>query len=178
MASLRIVIAVAALALLARGARAQDTAKAHYDRGVTAFALGHFAEAADEYEKAFALKPDLALLYDAAQSHRHAGNKERALLLYQNCLAIFGTQLPNADEIKRHIAELRQSIDTERAARSSQLLSPGPAEAPASRAHRRRWVWGVVAGSVAAVGIGLGVGLGVGLSGRAPTPTFGSLTVQ
>ena len=66
--------------LAAATAHAQSgEARAHFDRATSAFALGRFDDAAHEYEKAFDLKPDPALLYNAAQAHRKAGNKHRAL---------------------------------------------------------------------------------------------------
>jgi tetratricopeptide (TPR) repeat protein len=183
-------------------ANADETAKEHYERGTTAYALGKFAEAAEEYEKAFTLKRDPALLYNAAQSHRLAGNKQRALTLYSSYLGVFGDQVSNRDEIRRRIAELKQAIDAEKAAQTSPpnepvpigsqppkptptpvspsvVMAPVPAAPPPPVPKRRAWVWGVVAGTVAVVGIGLGVGLGVGLSStRNPTPTYGVATLQ
>ena len=53
-------------------------------------ARDHLNRAADNYEKAFALKPDPAVLYNAAQAHRLAGNKQRALDLYQSYLRMYG----------------------------------------------------------------------------------------
>src|SRR6185312_16914961 len=61
-----------------------DEARAYHEKAKAAFALSHYAQAAEFFEKAFELKADPALLYNAAQSHRLAGNKQRALTLYQN----------------------------------------------------------------------------------------------
>src|SRR6185436_3078335 len=54
-----------------------------------------------------------ALLYNAAQAHRVAGNKQRALLLYQNYLRVYGKQVKNRDEVERHIQTLQRAIDSE-----------------------------------------------------------------
>ena len=168
--------------MVGRGAHAGESARDHFERGSTAYALGHFAEAADEYEKAFALKPELALLFDAAQALRLAGNRQRALVLYQNCLVLFGDQVPNANEIKQHLVDLKRAIDAEQAAHPSLVaaqMSAAPPPLPPHDGHRRRWVWGAVAGGVVLAGLVLGVGLGVGLgANRWPAPTFGSLTLQ
>ena len=81
----------------------------YLDRATGAFALNHFVEAADNYEKAFALKPDPAVLYNAAQAHRRAGNKQRALELYQSYLRMYGND--KRAEIEQHIQNLKQAIE-------------------------------------------------------------------
>src|SRR5437868_9710921 len=103
------------LLILALPARADKVAEAreHYDAGTAAYALGDYAKAASEYEKAFSLHPGPALLYNSAQAHRLANNKERALLLYQNYLRIYKNE-SNADEVRRHIANLQRAIETDR----------------------------------------------------------------
>jgi tetratricopeptide (TPR) repeat protein len=104
-----------------------DEAKAHYARATSAYALGRFAEAAAEYEKAFDLKPDPALLYNAAQAHRVAGNKARALLLYRSYLRIFSDG-PNHDEVQHFISELQKQIDQE--AKQPPKAEPAPPREP------------------------------------------------
>jgi tetratricopeptide (TPR) repeat protein len=99
-------------------------AKAHYEKATSAYALGRFAEAAEEYEKAFALKLDGALLYNAAQAHRLAGNKPRALMLYQNYMRVFA-DASNRDEVKRYILDLQRQIEEE-------AKNPPKPEAPRS----------------------------------------------
>ena len=76
------------LASAVAAADAGDQARAHYDDANAAYALGNYARAAEEFERAFELKPDPALLFNAAQGHRLAGNNARALLLYQNYLSL------------------------------------------------------------------------------------------
>ena len=122
-----LVLAVAVTAA-AGSARADNTAdaRAHFQSGNAAYALGDYATAAAEYEKAFALRPDPALLYNAAQAHRIAGNKRRALLLYQNYLRVYGAQVSNRDEVLRHIENLRSAIESEHAAETSPPTTPAP----------------------------------------------------
>ncbi len=90
-----------------------DEARRENDKAMSAFALGDYAEAAKHYERAFALKTDAALLYNAAQAQRLAGNKQRALLLYENLERMFSGQLRNKPELDRHIADLRAAIASE-----------------------------------------------------------------
>ena len=67
-------------------------AKEHYDQANAQYGLGNYSKAADEYESSFELMHDPALLYNAAQAQRLAGNKQRALLLYQNLLRVYGAR--------------------------------------------------------------------------------------
>jgi tetratricopeptide (TPR) repeat protein len=94
-------------------ADANDEARAYLERAKAAFALSHYAQAADYFEKAFELKSDRALLFNAAQSHRLAGNKERALALYQNYLRVYGNDEKGA-QIEQRIEELKRAIEHDR----------------------------------------------------------------
>jgi len=105
--------------LLAGHAHADSkTAKEQYERATAAYALGNYTEAAEAYEKAFQAKPDPALLYNAAQTHRIASNKARALLLYKSYLRIYGATATNRDEVRGHIAALERAIELDNAASS------------------------------------------------------------
>ena len=87
-------------------------AKRIYEEATAAFGLGKYAEAAQKYEAAFAIKPDPALLYNAAQSYRLAGNKPRALELYRNYVRLYpdGT---NAEDARSHVSTLKKAIEDE-----------------------------------------------------------------
>ena len=100
-----------------------EQARAYREQATAAFALGHHAEAAEAFEKAFQLSAEPALLYNAAQAHRLAGNKERALLLYQSYARIYGAQERRA-EVQARIDELTRAIARDKAA------APPPASAP------------------------------------------------
>src|SRR5215831_658326 len=95
------------------GASDADEARAYHEKAKAAFALSHYAQAAEFFEKAFELKSDPALLYNAAQSHRLAGNKQRALTLYQNYLRVYGRDERRA-QIETRIEELKKAIDKDR----------------------------------------------------------------
>ncbi len=86
-------------------AKSQESARSYYEKATSAFGLGDYARAAELYEKAFELRADSALLYNAAQSHRMAGHKERALQLYKNYVRLF-PESKQAGDARRHMAEL------------------------------------------------------------------------
>jgi len=118
-----------------------EDARVYDEKATAAFALSHYAAAADYFEKAFELKPDPALLYNAAQAHRLAGNKERALSLYQNYLRVYGARgkvdKQQRIETEARIAALKEAIERDRQAAAAPLpyKAAPPAEAePASGA--------------------------------------------
>jgi tetratricopeptide (TPR) repeat protein len=126
---MRIIGGIVALIVLASSpAFADDTseAKGHFQKGQAAYALGRYQDAAAEWEQAFVLAPDPALLYNAAQAHRLAGNHPRALQLYQNYLRLYGTRVKNQEEVKRHIAELQRAIQSQEQATHSPPTTPAP----------------------------------------------------
>ncbi len=95
------------------GVSEADEARAFHEKAKAAFALSHYAQAAEYFEKAFELKSDPALLYNAAQSHRLAGNKQRALTLYQNYLHVYGRD-ERRSQIELRIEELKKAIEKDR----------------------------------------------------------------
>ena len=95
-------------------AERQDARK-HYDEATSAFGLGRYADAAAEYEAAFRLRPDPALLYNCAQSYRLAGNNVRALELYRKYVRLYG-DAPNADDARKHVNDLESQIASDKAA--------------------------------------------------------------
>jgi tetratricopeptide (TPR) repeat protein len=88
---------------------AADTLADLEQKATSAFALGRFDEAGSLFEKAFEITPSPALLYNAAQSYRLAGNKERALVLYENFLRVYGSE-PKRAEAESRIDELEKAI--------------------------------------------------------------------
>jgi tetratricopeptide (TPR) repeat protein len=102
-------------------------AKEHFKAGLAAFTLGDYVKAAAEYEAAYSEEPDPALLYNAAQAQRLAGNKPRALFLYQNYLRYFPTQ-SNRAEVQRHIANLQSAIESDQKAKTTPPTDSKPIE--------------------------------------------------
>jgi hypothetical protein len=121
------------VALPIAAARA-DEASAYQQKATAAFALGEYKEAAEDFERAFKLHPDPALLYNAAQSHRLGGNKERALTLYENYLRVYGKKNGRAEEVQKHIDNLKAAIERDKTAATSPPPGTSPASAEAPRA--------------------------------------------
>jgi tetratricopeptide (TPR) repeat protein len=117
---------LALLVSLSPAARAERSeARKAYDEATAAFGLGRYGEAAEKYETAFSLRPDPALLYDAAQAYRLSGNRARALELYRNYLRLYPDRL-NAEEARSQVAALGKAIEDDKQA----ALAPGPAATP------------------------------------------------
>jgi tetratricopeptide (TPR) repeat protein len=119
----------ATLLLLASAtAVAADDAKAHYQKATAHFAVGEYRDAAIEYEEAFKLKQDPAILFNAAQSFRLAGDSQKALLLYNNIVKLYpSTQY--AKDSKERIEKLAQATTTPPAATPAPV-TPIPPPAP------------------------------------------------
>jgi hypothetical protein len=113
-----------ALALFSGAARADKASEArqHYESATSHFAVGEFAQAAEEYQEAFKLKRDPALLYNAAQAHRLAGNHEKALILYRNYLQLYPNE-KNLGEVRSQIAKLKEAVAASDKAKTAPPMS-------------------------------------------------------
>ena len=113
------------VALVAGRARA-DEATVYQQKATAAFGLGEYKEAAENFEHAFKVHPDPALLFNAAQSNRLAGNKDRALTLYENYLHIYGAKDSRAAEVQKHIDDLKAAMAHGQAAATSPPATASP----------------------------------------------------
>jgi len=119
----------ATLLLLASAtALAVDDAKAHYQKATAHFAVGEYHDAALEYEEAFKLKQDPAILFNAAQSFRLAGDNQQALLLYNNIIKLYPST-HYAKDSKDRIEKLAQATTAPPAAQPPPV-TPIPPPAP------------------------------------------------
>ena len=89
-------------------------AKPAYDKGVTEYNLGHFAEAIGEFEKAYELDRAPILLFNIAQSHRQLGNDERALFFYRRYLEQAPKDAANRPDVERRIKDLEDAVQQQR----------------------------------------------------------------
>jgi len=108
-----------------------DDAKALYQKATGEFGIGNYEQAAAHFEAAFKLRPEPALLYNAAQAYRLAGKNQRALELYKNVVRLYASS-PQATEARRHVATLKQVADVQE--NSSPPPQVPPAAPPASPA--------------------------------------------
>jgi len=104
-----ILMVVVAAAPVARGDDVSQ-ARDHFRKGSKAFDLGHYAEAIKEYEAAYDLKEDPALLFNIAQAYRLDGDNQNAVRVYKSFLHRM-PDAPNRVEVERRIAELEKVIE-------------------------------------------------------------------
>jgi hypothetical protein len=104
-------VALSAAPAAAAGSATED-ARRIYDEATAAFRLGRHLEAAEKYEAAYAIRPDPALLYNAAQAFRMGGNKPRAMELYGNYARLYPGSA-NAAEARTHVEALKKAIEIE-----------------------------------------------------------------
>jgi tetratricopeptide (TPR) repeat protein len=112
-------------ALSAQAQESAGSAREHYQRGTKAYDLGHYDEAVTEYETAYKLKDDPALLYNLAQAHRLAGHHAEAVRVYK----AFLRNLPRAKnrvEIEGRIETEQRLADEEAAAKKVEPPPPPP----------------------------------------------------
>jgi tetratricopeptide (TPR) repeat protein len=173
---------VLSLLALCPSAHADDIAEAreHFRKGSKAFDLGHYADAIKEYEAAYDIKEDPALLFNIAQAYRLEGDNQNAIRVYKSFLH----HLPNArnrPEVERRIEELQKAIDQEGrakegppdgtlppAAEPQRAVTPPPnaetpaaapivaAPAPAEHPGRSKKIAGIFLAAVGVAGIAAG----------------------
>jgi tetratricopeptide (TPR) repeat protein len=130
------VILLAVAVSLPQAAHATDEsallAKEHFKRGTKLYNLGHYLEAAQEYEAAYQAKDSPALLYNLGQAYRAGGQPEKALTAYRAYLR----NMPNAenrDEVMGFIDALRKTLEAQKQAKEkppTDTLTPPPVEKP------------------------------------------------
>jgi tetratricopeptide (TPR) repeat protein len=122
------------LFLLASGAARADNAaeaRAHYRRGLTAYDLGKFGEAAHEYEVAYELRQDPALLFNIGQAYRFGGDYPKAILEFKAYLRRV-PDAPNRHEVESRILEMQRLIDQQaQSARNPPRDTLAPTDTPA-----------------------------------------------
>jgi tetratricopeptide (TPR) repeat protein len=161
-------------------ADSSDDARAHYRRGTNAFNLGHYLEAVKEYEAAYQMKDDPALLFNIAQAYRLAGENESAVRVYKSYLHQV-PDAPNRSEVEKRLAELQVLIEQQHKMQQAPpegTMPPQPATAepvvaaPTASATSnvdtgRRWYHDRVAVGLAAGGVAsLAAGLGFTIAGN------------
>lgn len=87
-------------------------AREDFERGTRAYDLGHYAEAAKEYEAAYRAKDDPALLFNIGQAYRGANEPEKAIVAFRSYLRRV-PEASNRDEVEARIAELQRLADAE-----------------------------------------------------------------
>jgi tetratricopeptide (TPR) repeat protein len=94
--------------------RSLDEAHEHYRKGTAAYNLGHYAEAAREYEATYEITLDVAVLFNTAQAYRLAGENHKAILAYKGYLraAPAGSQRDIAQQKLDELTKLEKTSAT------------------------------------------------------------------
>lgn len=112
---------------LASTARAQDEYQTHLDAGLRHYEAREYAEAAAEFEAAFAIRPEPDLLYNTARSYERAVMREEAIAAYDRFLALPGT----TSEMRQRALNARNSLQSElRAMQTPEPQAPERDAAP------------------------------------------------
>jgi tetratricopeptide (TPR) repeat protein len=117
-----------AVMLASTGATGKDisAAREHYQRGTKLYDLQRYDEAAKEYEAAYEIVDDPALLFNIGQAYRFGGDDPKALGAFRSYLR----RLPRAEnrpEVESRIADLQKLIEEKR---KSQEAPPGGTISP------------------------------------------------
>jgi tetratricopeptide (TPR) repeat protein len=142
--------------------------KMHYDKATRAYDIQKYTEAVEEYQKAYEIGGDPAMLYNVAQSYRLNDQLPDALRFYRRYLQ----RSPNArnrDDVERKIADLERTIAERRkalattvpaapAAAVPTLVAPAPSRPPTSQAVSEEGIGattvvGIVVASIGGAGL-------------------------
>jgi hypothetical protein len=97
----------------------------HYERATRAYDIQKYSEAVEEYQKAYEIGGDPAMLYNVAQAFRLNDQVSEALHAYRRYLQ----RSPNARnraDVERKIAELERTLDTRRKAAEVAAAATAP----------------------------------------------------
>jgi tetratricopeptide (TPR) repeat protein len=127
--TLRAVIAVMAaalvLALTAPAAHAQEVSrpqlseaqkqktKEHYEKATLLYNVAKYPEAITEYEAAYLISADPAMLFNIAQCHRKNNQPEEAARFYRNYLRN-APNAPRREDVEKWIAEMDRAAEEKR----------------------------------------------------------------
>ena len=104
-----------------------EQARAHVRKATAAFNLGHYGEAAREYEAAYEKTLDPNMLFNVGQAWRLAGERQKALTAYRSFLR----SAPKGGE--RSVAEAKiKELEEERPAQMPSAPTVPPEAAPAA----------------------------------------------
>jgi tetratricopeptide (TPR) repeat protein len=132
--SLRAITLVALVTAVASAtpARADNVTEAreHFRLGSKLYDLQRYDEAALEYERAYVLKEDPALLFNIGQAYRFAGSPAKAIGAYRAYLRRT-PRAPNRAEVEARIAEMQRVLDEQQARQALEQSHPEEAKPPA-----------------------------------------------
>lgn len=133
--SLTLLAALAVTLAFASAARAAELTpsqkaemKSLYERATRAYDVGKYAEAIEEYQKAYEIGGDPPMLYNIAQAYRLNDQPGEAVRFYRRYLQR-APQARNREDVERKIADLEKQVEERR--KQQAAVTPPPAPAPA-----------------------------------------------
>ena len=181
------VVPLAALLFCAMPAAADEvtqSARGHYTQGTKLYDLGRYHDAAKEYEAAFELKDDPALLFNIAQAYRLGHDYADSIRAYKSFLR----RVPDTEQraqVEAHIREMQLLLDKQQppptvtpTVTPPTTVTPPPTGEPprAERTplYKKWWLWTIV-GGVLVAGAVVGITVGVLASRDSFNPSLGKL---
>jgi len=160
--------------------------KQHYERATRAYDIQKYQEAVEEYQRAYEIGGDPAMLFNIAQAYRLNDQLSEAMRFYKRYLQ----RSPNArnrDDVERKIADLDKQIEARRQAAASVpppvqpppvVVTPPPVipmPPPAPPPHKSVSVAGIVLASVGGAALVTAVITGKLASNKADSLTKASM---
>jgi len=147
---------------------ATSKARVHLRAGIADYDEGRYAEAANEIEQAYALKPLPDLQYNLAQCYERLNRLEDAAKSYDTYLS-GRRDAPDLDMVKKRIAHLRERARAEAEGKKIEPIAQEKVvfktlvvyrEIPAPPGRAARWA-AYALGALGVIGIGTGVAFAV-----------------
>jgi tetratricopeptide (TPR) repeat protein len=146
--------------------------KQHYDKATRAYDIQKYTEAVEEYQKAYEIGGDPAMLYNVAQSYRLNDQLPDALRFYRRYLQ----RSPNArnrEDVERKIADLERTIAERRRATASAvqiappplLVPPAPSSPPAGDKGAEEGLSGTTVTGIVVAAVGGAALITAGITG-------------
>jgi tetratricopeptide (TPR) repeat protein len=120
-------IVAAAMSGPALAGPAEDASREHFGRATVAYNLGHYEQAAAEFEAAYRLVADPSYLFNIGQAFRLAGVPQKALIAYRSYLRTSPRNAPSRAQAQERVRELEALIAARQAAPTP---TPQPLPAP------------------------------------------------
>jgi tetratricopeptide (TPR) repeat protein len=104
----------------------KQEAKSHYEKATRLYDVGKYGESIQEYEAAYLLIEDPALLYNIGQAYRLWDKPEEAVRAYKNYLRK-RPDASNRGEVERRISDLERIIEERRRSMAPAPVMSAPA---------------------------------------------------
>lgn len=87
----------------------QREAREHYQKGITHYNLGEFAQSIEEFKQAYAISQAHGLLFNIAQAYRLTQDHKQALYFYRTYLRLV-PEAPNRADVEARMVEIEKLL--------------------------------------------------------------------